>query len=303
MRTVPAGILAAKESHSSRLCKLWRIERIDGAVVRYTDHDQDITIDGEVFVATAFFDPSAIKTGLDMSVSDLEVLGALDVGSADDLLAGKWNGASFLIGECLWDDPTAGVVIDKFGWIGNIKEVGNRFVAELLGPERILQRDIIRSYTPGCNALLGDDRCGVDLAPTTQTGTVASVTNNRFWSATGLVIPSGDPGDYFQFGTTTFISGDNAGLSMETRSCDGTWVQMMLPLPFDVAVGDQFTITPGCNKSLGACRFKFDNVLNFRGFPHVPQSDDVVKGIARTEVENVDGGMIWPTPDDGAGSP
>lgn len=303
MRTIPAEILAAKQSGSSRLCKLWRIERVDGSVVRYTEHDHDITIDGDVYTSASFFDPSTIKVGLDMSMSDLEVLGALDVGSADDLLAGKWNGAAFLVGECLWDDPAAGVVIDKFGWIGNIKERGSQFVAELLGPERVLQRDIVRSYTSGCNATLGDSRCGVELAPLTQAGTVATVTNNRVWTATGLSIPSGETADYFQFGTVTFISGDNAGLSMETRSSDTTTVQMMLPFPFDVEVGDQFTITPGCNKSLGVCRYRFNNVPNFRGFPHVPQSDDVVKGIARTEVESEDGGVIWPEPEDGASGP
>jgi uncharacterized phage protein (TIGR02218 family) len=29
----------------------------------------------------------------------------------------------------------------------------------------------------------------------------------------------------------------------------------------------------GCNRSASACRNKFSNFLNFRGFPHVPGED------------------------------
>ena len=29
----------------------------------------------------------------------------------------------------------------------------------------------------------------------------------------------------------------------------------------------------GCDKRAGTCRGKFDNFLNFRGFPHIPGDD------------------------------
>jgi uncharacterized phage protein (TIGR02218 family) len=35
-------------------------------------------------------------------------------------------------------------------------------------------------------------------------------------------------------------------------------------------VGDGFTVTAGCDKSVKTCKAKFDNEVNFRGFPHVP---------------------------------
>ncbi len=40
--------------------------------------------------------------------------------------------------------------------------------------------------------------------------------------------------------------------------------------------GDAFTIRPGCDKSFATCRAKFDNAVNFRGFPHVPGTDQVL---------------------------
>lgn len=33
----------------------------------------------------------------------------------------------------------------------------------------------------------------------------------------------------------------------------------------------------GCDRQLGTCRDRFDNVVNFRGFPHIPGSDFVLR--------------------------
>jgi uncharacterized phage protein (TIGR02218 family) len=304
MRTVPAAITTARQSASSRLCKIWRIERTDGTVLRFTEHDRDLTVDGETFLATASFDPSSIKVNADLSVSDMDVQGAFDSSyiTAEDLLAGRYNGASFWVAECLWDNVAAGKDIQKFGWLGNVKEAGGQFVAELLGPERILNRNILRLYTVACAWTLGDSRCGVTLAGYTQAGTVSSVTSRRVFGVTGISVPGGEEADWFTFGKVTFTSGANDGLSMEVKNFDGTEVELMLPMPFDVAPSDTFDIVTGCNKSLGACRYRFNNVLNFGGFPHAPQSDDVIKGIVNTETAPTNNAILDPSPTDGSAS-
>lgn len=295
MRTVPAAITAARQSSSSTLCKIWRIERTDGTVYRFTEHDRDLVVDGETFVSTASFDPSAIKVSADLSVGDMDVQGAFDSSyiTERDLIAGKYNGASFWVAEALWDNPAAGKDVQKFGWLGNVKEVGGQFTAELLGPERILNRNLLRMFTPACAWTLGDARCGVDLTPMSQSGIVTAVDSNRVFEVTGISIPSGEELDYFTFGLIGFAGTgvENDGLGMEIKSFDGLNMELMLPMPFDVAIGDTFEVVPGCNKSLGACRHKFANVLNFGGFPHPPVTDDTIKGIVGTEVAATDGGI------------
>ncbi|NCB04172.1 MAG: hypothetical protein EOM69_01445, partial [Clostridia bacterium] len=37
-----------------------------------------------------------------------------------------------------------------------------------------------------------------------------------------------------------------------------------------IAVGDDFTVTAGCDKRAETCSGKFSNIANFRGFPHIP---------------------------------
>ncbi len=51
--------------------------------------------------------------------------------------------------------------------------------------------------------------------------------------------------------------------------------ELWLSPPFKVQVNDTFEITAGCDKYFDTCRSKFDNVVNFRGFPHIPGRDSI----------------------------
>ena len=39
------------------------------------------------------------------------------------------------------------------------------------------------------------------------------------------------------------------------------------------AAGDSFVIRAGCDKAFATCKAKFNNALNFQGFPHLPGND------------------------------
>ncbi len=45
-----------------------------------------------------------------------------------------------------------------------------------------------------------------------------------------------------------------------------------------MAPGDLLRLEAGCDKRLETCRLKFDNVVNFRGFPHIPGEDWLIGG-------------------------
>ena len=84
---------------------------------------------------------------------------------------------------------------------------------------------------------------------------------------------------WFDWGVVTFLSGKNAGRSMEVMShnLDTGVIKLALPLPYQPQVGDQFTITAGCNKTQSVCISKFNNILNFRGHPRVPGAGQYFK--------------------------
>lgn len=286
MRTVSAAITAARQSSASRLCKIWEIARLDGEILRFTEHDRDLVVGGETYMATASFDPSTIKHTSGLEVSDLDVQGAFDSAyiTAEDLLAGRYWGATFVVSEVLWDDTDEGADVLKFGWIGRVKESGGKFVAELLDPASRLQHQIVAQYQALCRATFGDARCGASVYSLAVE--VAAVTSRRVFDAT--TIPVYDD-QAWSHGLVTFTSGANAGVVMDVYESDGETLTLFLPMPFDIAAGDQLTIVPGCDHSLATCRDRFANVLNFRAEPHCPVTDDLIKGPVRDGLSTTSG--------------
>jgi uncharacterized phage protein (TIGR02218 family) len=176
------------------------------------------------------------------------------------------------------------------GWkIGNVEIRDNGFTAELRSRSQHLQQQVLELYTPMCRAKLGDSRCGIDLEDSgdtyRHTGSVTSVTEDRRkfidTSVTGITE------DVFRYGLLTWSdpesSGEsdhnNAGFAMEVKkySPDTKEFELFEAMPYEIEVGDGFTVTWGCDKSTITCRDRFDNIVNFRGEPFVPGSDAVIK--------------------------
>jgi hypothetical protein len=105
-------------------------------------------------------------------------------------------------------------------------------------------------------------------------GSVVAVTNRYNFTLT--VTESRAVNSWFDNGQIQFTSGANAELFYDVRK----WVQsggvlyLWTRARFDVAPGDTFEIYPGCDKTTGVngCT-KFDNILNYQGFPHLPGKD------------------------------
>ncbi|MNT98193.1 hypothetical protein D3C72_2407210 [compost metagenome] len=49
--------------------------------------------------------------------------------------------------------------------------------------------------------------------------------------------------------------------------------------------------TAGCDRRLTTCREKFENVPNFRGFPHIPGNDFVLR--YPRQGDNLDGRALF----------
>lgn len=111
-----------------------------------------------------------------------------------------------------------------------------------------------------------------------QSGTMLSGTQNAE-IITSLSEPAQNTG--FTLGAITMTSGQNAGISRTIRlHTPGTGgapstLTLLSPFPFAVAAGDGFTILPGCNRSLSACK-AFGNQVNFGGTPFIPAPETAV---------------------------
>ena len=279
MRTLPAGLQAHLDSGATTLCWCWRLTRADGMRLGFTDHDRPVTFDGTTFEAATGFTASEIAEQVGLSVDNLEVSSALSAESLDeaDLAAGLFDNASVEIFRVNWQSPDQRVLMRK-GVLGEVKRSALGFAAEVRGLAHALQQPKGRVIQFACDADLGDARCTVDLGQAAYrgSGTVSAVRSARAFTASGLeTFASG----WFARGLVTWTSGANQGRRMEVKrhGLAGALAEIELwqPMGTQPAPGDTFDVTAGCDKQPATCRDKFANMVNFRGFPHIPGNDFV----------------------------
>ncbi len=253
----------------------WKLTRRDATVFGFTNHDQDLVVGGVTYQATSGFTPSAVANNSELSVDNLDVEGVIDsaVIAEADIQAGLYDYAQVEIFIVNYADLTQGALNLRTGWLGEIKFSKNKFVAEVRGLMQNLAQGIGSLYSPSCRAKLGDAECGITLASFTVTSSITAVTDNQVFADSSRAEADG----YFAGGVITFTSGLNNGLAMEVKEFVGGLVTLVFPMAYTVAVNDTYSMYAGCDKSFGTCGTKFSNVVNFRGEPHVPGIDRVLK--------------------------
>ena len=294
MRTIPSGLAEHLATGVTTLCNCWRLERSDGAVLGFTDHDRALSFDGVDYEPVAGLDASEATSATGFAIGGLEVSGALasDRIEAADLAAGLYDNAA--IGAFLvnWSAPEERL-LERAGRIGEVVREDGAFRAEIRGPAAALDETRGRFFRHTCDADLGDARCGVDLEDTAfrGEGTVATTSDRRRFTVTGL---GGFDDGWFERGRFLWTSGANSGRAVELRSHRKSeavvTIELWQPAAAAIAAGDTFLVTAGCNKRFSTCRQKFDNGVNFRGFPHMP-GNDVALTYARRSDKN-DGGKV-----------
>lgn len=286
MKTVSAGLATHLAGQNTTLATCWLCTRQDGTVFGFTDHDRDLVVSSVTYEAASGYTRTAIANGAALAVDNLDLEGALSSGSITDadLRAGLWDYCEVRIFQVNWADLTQGQLKLRKGRLGRVSAGRLSFNAELRGLMQHLQQEIGRIIGPDCDADLGDSRCGVVVSgsPTSQfekNVTVTAVTSKRVFKDSARLEAAG----WFQYGKLTWLTGNNAGLAMEVKAfgegspSDGTF-ELVLPMPYTIQVGDTAIVHAGCDKSLATCKAKFNNVVNFQGFPHVPGTRQVVSG-------------------------
>jgi uncharacterized phage protein (TIGR02218 family) len=290
VKTIPSALQAHYSSGAHTLADCVKITRQDGQVFAFTGHDRPIELSGVTYEPTSVIAPSAVDTRAELNVDNLEVMGLLDSAgiTAEEIEAGLWDGADVVLYRCNWAAPTDGAEIIRTGTIGQVNRSGATFVAEIRGLMQGLQVNIGREITPLCDATLGDARCGVNLPALAASGTVTGVTSRRVFTASALPGAAG----LYDWGEVEWTSGDNDGRKQDVKThASGGVITLQLPMGREIQVGDTFSVLPGCDKRHalvrdasgavtgfeGDCGVKFDNVLNFRGFPAVPGDDVATK--------------------------
>lgn len=294
MRDLDPAFEQHLKSGATTLATCWKLTRRDGVTLGFTDHDRILTFDGVDFLPDSGADGAALSESADLAVDNTEIAGALsaDALSAEDLAAGRYDGAHVEIWRVNWTAPEQRLHL-KTATIGEVVREGRAFRAELRGPAHALGQTRGRVYQRSCDVNLGSAPCGVDLDdPAFRADCViADIVDEQSFLVTGfLSFAEG----WFTHGLARWVSGANAGTVSHIKRQGGAAMGLWLPPGKPVAIGDMFVATAGCDKRFATCREKFANGVNFRGFPLTPGDDAVIAYPVSGETH--DGGPRRPSP-------
>jgi uncharacterized phage protein (TIGR02218 family) len=275
-KTISSALAQHLASEVTTLATCWKITRRDGVVRGFTDHVRDLEVDGVTYRAASGYTRTAIRSSADLAVDNLDVesVFADDGITEEDLRAGRYDFAEVRMFLVDYKDLGEGILKLRRGWLGEVSVRDGMYVAELRGMTQKLQMTVGELFTPDCAADLGDARCGVDLTALEESSMIDAAIG-----ATAVETTLAQVTGWYDGGELTWTGGANAGQTVAVRSWDAgsTTLSLFLPALYPIQAGDAFTIRPGCDKTFATCQAKFDNAVNFRGFPHVPGNDQVLR--------------------------
>lgn len=270
-------LISHLETGATTTCRAWLVKRKDGQTFGFTDHDVDLEFDGNLFKANSGLTAGALQKSTGLAVDNTEVMGSLSDAaiSETDLLAGRFDGAEVVIWLLNWRNADQRMIRFR-GSFGEIQLSKGAFRVELRGLTEGLNQARGRVYQPTCAAVLGDRECRFDLGqPTFSVETTIKKTGKR--GEYFLPSQQGVPDRWFEWGRARILSGPAVGLvamiKFDQETADFRRIELMVDFDLSPDIGDTIQLQAGCDKMAVTCRTKFNNFLNFRGFPNIPGAD------------------------------
>ncbi|MGB7243276.1 MAG: DUF2163 domain-containing protein [Sulfitobacter sp.] len=289
-----AALRAHLKTGLTTVCHAWAISRKDGVEFGFTDHDLALDFDGINFRADTGLSALALMQSTGLSVDNSEALGALSDASLreDEIEQGRFDGAEVRAWLVNWAD-TDQRWLQFRGTIGELRRADGGFQAELRGLTEALNRPLGRIYQKPCTAVLGDAACRFDTATAGYFSdqTADGVTDGREFTWDDL--DGFEPG-WFSRGRLEILDGPARGLwgMIKRDGYDGARrkIELWEPIRAEITLGTGIRLIAGCDKRVETCRLKFNNFVNFQGFPDIP-GEDWVMAVPRSSGVNSGGSL------------
>ena len=271
---------------------LYDFESQAGALDYFTDLDQDVYWGGNLYKSNSLrIEGMRRKTGVGLQVDEQEI--KIWAGVGDTLFGGNFlenvesgllDGAQITRRRVVWNLKTGNAALDIqsiplaafimfIGYMSNITKGGQTHIeAKIKCPLVRLAVNMPQNYyQPQCNWTLFSPGCTLIKANFGVNGTVAAANQTQLTATTPFPTATGPDGiPYFTYGRLLFTSGNLDGLQTVVGDNDTLNLYFQYALNTGPAVGDTFTVYPGCSKAFDTCSNKFNNAANFRGFDRVP---------------------------------
>ncbi|WP_306017206.1 DUF2163 domain-containing protein [Oceanicaulis sp. MMSF_3324] len=281
MIDIPPPLQAKLDAGATTLCWVWILTRRDGMTFGFTDHDQALKIEGVSCEPASGFSAGDLRSETGGAPARGAVFGQLDSGviTRSAIKSGVWDGAGLVLYRVDWSDPS--LFWRAFtGELGEIRHGEQGFEAEVAGLGARLNRTIGRAFSRLCDAELGDARCGVDLG--SEGRSVEARVAERI-TARAVRISGADSLEALELknGVLHWPDEDWADQRIVLARTVGNdrIVELEGVLPEAVAPGQTVRLSLGCDKRFETCQGRFNNALNFRGCPHMPGNDALIRPV------------------------
>lgn len=175
------------------------------------------------------------------------------------------------------DTPTPQVIQIFDGFIESVAFLEDGEVARLsaLPATASAGREIPRFMYQGmCNHILYDTRCKIaDSGVNKFTGSVDAIAADGKLTINGLFDATPRPNQWAASGHIE-VSGDSRLILDMT----GDVITIQLPFRIDV-LNEACNVFAGCDHTMATCKAKFNNIINYGGFPFVPTKNPFETGI------------------------
>lgn len=251
-----------------------------GTVIRLTAHPVDLTMsNGQVYKADSGYEFTGYSSGSGGSPGVVDIEGIL-LGSGvsrDAIASGVYDNARINVFATDWPSPVEDDEPFLLGFFGRTERRDDRWHAEAMGAQDVLNQSVGYTVTPNCQKKFGGTEyggCQKALGPLTVTGTITSVTDRWHFADSARA----EAADYFTAGLIRFTSGANAGLKAQEIKvhASGGAFTLFEPFHYPFSPGDAYILVPGCRKRLADC-IAWGNVARFGGHPHVPTETTYTK--------------------------
>lgn len=276
MKTISENLKNHLASETTSLAKFILITLSEDEKIGLTTLDKEFEFENVIYKPAISADNFSNKTSF--STNDKEkYFSAFDSDLINDdfIKSGKIDNAEIEIFLLNYNFPADGKLVLKKGYISKIIYDEEKYFFEISGYSKYLTKKITNNYSPNCRARLGDSKCQVDMNSFTFTGSITSLINKFSFIDSSRAEATG----YFNHGILEFLTGDNKNILKEVSEFSSGKIILTTSLPYEIQLGDEYRITAGCDKSFSTCISKFNNALNFRGEPHVPGTEKILKSV------------------------
>jgi uncharacterized phage protein (TIGR02218 family) len=259
------------------LATLWKVERTDGVIFRFTDHDCNIVFEGDTYTPAGGFDASArqIQSALELENVDINGVISDDAITHADLKAGLYQDAKITETLIDWRYPWLGMIMLRTYWLVALTYTGEIWNAQLEGITRWLTPKIGRLYTRNCRFKAGDNDCKAVLS--SESGTIYDVSSTGFNARRTFLVTGPTAADGFYDYGYMVIGSQTLEISSYLAVGDYKKIVLSIPSPIKLIVDTAFDIYEGCDGLYTTCKNKFNNVANYGGFPWIPGTDKILQ--------------------------